>query len=97
VARIGGSGEELKCSFGGEDQRRVQKLIAGPDVCICNQCVDLCYEIMEDEGIFHPRRHPGSFDPKLLLREWIEDIDLQDSERVRETRRVLEELLSRLN
>ena len=39
----------LKCSFCGKTQDQVRKLIAGPGVYICEQCVDLCNEIIEDE------------------------------------------------
>ena len=39
----------LKCSFCGKSQENVRKLIAGPGVYICNECVDLCNEILLDE------------------------------------------------
>ena len=39
----------LKCSFCGKSQEQVKKLIAGPGVYICDECVDLCNEIL-DEG-----------------------------------------------
>lgn len=42
-------GEELKCSFCGKDQNDVLRLIAGKGVYICNECIDLCSEIIEDE------------------------------------------------
>ncbi len=41
--------EHLKCSFCGKTQRQVKKLIAGPGVYICDECVDLCNEILEEE------------------------------------------------
>ncbi|RME67337.1 MAG: ATP-dependent Clp protease ATP-binding subunit ClpX, partial [Nitrospirae bacterium] len=41
--------EKLHCSFCGKTQDEVQKLIAGPSVYICNECVDLCNEILEEE------------------------------------------------
>jgi ATP-dependent Clp protease ATP-binding subunit ClpX len=41
--------ELLKCSFCGKTQKQVKKLIAGPGVWICNECVDLCCEIIEEE------------------------------------------------
>lgn len=41
--------EKLQCSFCGKSQDEVQKLIAGPSVYICNECVDLCNEILEEE------------------------------------------------
>jgi ATP-dependent Clp protease ATP-binding subunit ClpX len=39
----------LTCSFCGKPQRKVDKLIAGPGVYICNECVDLCVEIIAQE------------------------------------------------
>ncbi|GIN22567.1 hypothetical protein J1TS3_37010 [Siminovitchia fordii] len=39
----------LNCSFCGKDQDSVNKLIAGPGVYICNECISLCNEIIEDE------------------------------------------------
>jgi ATP-dependent Clp protease ATP-binding subunit ClpX len=39
----------LKCSFCGKHQRQVNKLIAGPGVYICNECIDLCVEIIAKE------------------------------------------------
>jgi ATP-dependent Clp protease ATP-binding subunit ClpX len=50
VARIGeGGGDLLKCSFCGKSQKQVKKLIAGPGVYICDECIDLCNEIIEEE------------------------------------------------
>ncbi len=40
---------QLRCSFCGKTEEQVKKLIEGPGVCICNECVDLCFEIVEDE------------------------------------------------
>jgi ATP-dependent Clp protease ATP-binding subunit ClpX len=49
VARIGEGGDLLKCSFCGKSQKQVKKLIAGPGVYICDECIDLCNEIIEEE------------------------------------------------
>jgi ATP-dependent Clp protease ATP-binding subunit ClpX len=49
VARIGDSGDLLKCSFCGKSQKQVKKLIAGPGVYICDECIELCNEIIEEE------------------------------------------------
>ena len=49
MARIGDGGDLLKCSFCGKSQKRVKKLIAGPGVYICDECIDLCNEIIEEE------------------------------------------------
>jgi hypothetical protein len=42
---------ELSCSFCGKTQAEVAKLIAGPAVFICNECVDLCVQTLNEEGI----------------------------------------------
>jgi ATP-dependent Clp protease ATP-binding subunit ClpX len=49
MARLGEGGELLKCSFCGKSQKQVKKLIAGPGVYICDECIDLCNEIIEEE------------------------------------------------
>jgi ATP-dependent Clp protease ATP-binding subunit ClpX len=49
VARVGDGGDLLKCSFCGKSQKQVKKLIAGPGVYICDECIDLCNEIIEEE------------------------------------------------
>ncbi len=49
MARIGESGDLFKCSFCGKSQKQVKKLIAGPGVYICDECIDLCNEIIEEE------------------------------------------------
>ena len=41
--------DRLKCSFCGKTQDQVKKLIAGPDVYICDECVELCNEILDEE------------------------------------------------
>src|SRR5659263_268028 len=46
----------LKCSFCGKTQEQVKRLIAGPGVYICNECVELCLSILEDESVIaHPQ------------------------------------------
>ena len=44
-----GDGRVLYCSFCGKSQHEVKKLIAGPSVYICNECVDLCEDIIKEE------------------------------------------------
>ena len=48
MARTGEAGELLKCSFCGKTQKQVQQLIAGPGVYICDECVELCNEIIDE-------------------------------------------------
>ncbi|MCL2594834.1 MAG: ATP-dependent Clp protease ATP-binding subunit ClpX [Promicromonosporaceae bacterium] len=49
MARLSGDTELLKCSFCGKTQKQVKKLIAGPGVYICDECIELCNEIIEEE------------------------------------------------
>ena len=44
----------LKCSFCGKSQEQVRKLIAGPGVYICDECIDLCNEILDEELVDTP-------------------------------------------
>jgi ATP-dependent Clp protease ATP-binding subunit ClpX len=61
VARPTDSNEQLLCSFCGKSQRQVKKLIAGPGVYICDECIDLCNEIIDEE-----LTGPASFDIENL-------------------------------
>ena len=63
VARIGDSADLLKCSFCGKSQKQVKKLIAGPGVYICDECVELCNEIIEEELAEASRARPGTSCP----------------------------------
>ena len=63
----------LKCSFCGKSQEQVRKLIAGPGVYICDECIDLCNEILDEELIDaqgggrqgnEPTRKSGSNQPR---------------------------------
>ncbi len=49
MTRASDTGEQLLCSFCGKSQRQVRKLIAGPGVYICDECIDLCNEIIDEE------------------------------------------------
>jgi ATP-dependent Clp protease ATP-binding subunit ClpX len=49
LPKFGDGGDLLKCSFCGKSQKQVKKLIAGPGVYICDECIDLCNEIIEEE------------------------------------------------
>lgn len=49
MSRMPESAELLKCSFCGKSQKQVRKLIAGPGVYICDECIELCNEIIEEE------------------------------------------------
>jgi ATP-dependent Clp protease ATP-binding subunit ClpX len=62
MARIGESADLLKCSFCGKSQKQVQQLIAGPGVYICDECVELCNEIIEERMAEAGEEAPGQFD-----------------------------------
>ena len=53
MSKIGESSELLKCSFCGKSQKQVQQLIAGPQIYICDECVALCNEIIEERLAEH--------------------------------------------
>ena len=59
MARGNDSNEQLLCSFCGKSQRQVKKLIAGPGVYICDECIDLCNEIIDEEMIEPAASVPG--------------------------------------
>ena len=58
--------EHLTCSFCGKDQHSIQKMIAGPEVYICNECVDLCYTIIKEELKEHSPKDSGITSPREL-------------------------------
>lgn len=69
MARIGDGADLLKCSFCGKSQKQVKKLIAGPGVYICDECIELCNEIIEEElaeatelGLVEVPKPQGIFD-----------------------------------
>jgi hypothetical protein len=49
VPRFGDGGDLVKCSFCGKAQKQVRRLIAGPDVYICDECVVKCVDIIAEE------------------------------------------------
>jgi len=49
MSKKGNSGDVLRCSFCNKSQRDVKKLIAGPTVYICDECVDICLDIIAEE------------------------------------------------
>src|SRR6266487_5293538 len=55
MPRKDAQGDVLQCSFCGKSPEEVQRLIAGPTVYICDACIDLCNEILLEEGVAEPR------------------------------------------
>ncbi|HEY9135003.1 MAG TPA: ClpX C4-type zinc finger protein, partial [Pseudomonadales bacterium] len=77
---IGGKGNDkgklLYCSFCGKSQHEVRKLIAGPSVFICDECVDLCNdiireEVQEDIGETSSEKLPTPYEIKEILGEYV--------------------------
>jgi ATP-dependent Clp protease ATP-binding subunit ClpX len=73
VARIGDGGDLLKCSFCGKSQKQVKKLIAGPGVYICDECIDLCNEIIEEELNDSPETALRELPKPREIYEFLED------------------------
>lgn len=65
MARMQESSDLLKCSFCGKSQKQVKKLIAGPGVYICNECIELCNEIIEEELAGVPAEATGEEGDRL--------------------------------
>ena len=61
----------LRCSFCGKTQEEVKKIIAGPTVYICDECIDLCNEIMEEE---YQNEHPEQLQQELLKPAEIKEV-----------------------
>jgi ATP-dependent Clp protease ATP-binding subunit ClpX len=96
VARIGEMGDLCKCSFCGKSQRQVNKLVAGPGVYICDQCVDLCYDILEAELFLDPQTPVSADSIEEFLEQWVDSIDPQDADGVTRATTLLIRLLARL-
>ena len=57
MAKKDDQNENLFCSFCGKSQKEVKKLIAGPAVYICDECIQLCGEIIEEETLNESGQH----------------------------------------
>ena len=71
----------LHCSFCGKSQREVNKLIAGPSVYVCNECVNLCNDILAEESKNEPGDKKAAFTlpkPKEILEKLNEYVIGQD-------------------
>ena len=103
MAKIGESGDLLKCSFCGKSQKQVKKLIAGPGVHICEECVHLCCEILEEEGVPTPQWYKDTVNSEIVLHtwetslnNWVDEINRRNAERTDLAKAFLQELLIRL-
>jgi hypothetical protein len=69
MPRLGSMRDLLKCSFCGKTQEQVVKIIAGPGVYICDECIDLCNEIIvEEAGEAPARRRPDDDEVEAAAR-----------------------------
>ena len=73
MAKFGDTGELLKCSFCGKSQKQVKKLIAGPGVYICDECIDLCNEIIEEELTDTSELRFDELPPPREIRTFLDD------------------------
>ncbi|MEY2451344.1 MAG: ATP-dependent Clp protease ATP-binding subunit ClpX [Acidimicrobiaceae bacterium] len=73
MAKFGDGGELLKCSFCGKSQKQVKKLIAGPGVYICDECIDLCNEIIEEELSETSELHFDELPKPREIKEFLND------------------------
>src|SRR3989454_2473422 len=70
MQRKDAQGDVLRCSFCGKSPEDVKRLIAGPTVYICDECIDLCNEILLEEGVAAPRKaRTRLLTPKEVRRE----------------------------
>ena len=96
VAPIGESGDLIKCSFCGKSQKQVRRMVTGPGVYICNECVDLCNQIFEEVSLVSGRDNEA--DPRAPLNGWINAVERRETiNLVTEAKKNLEQLLSLLN
>src|SRR5512139_612696 len=75
MVKKNGENEVLRCSFCNKDQNDVRKLIAGPTVFICDECVEVCNDIIADDNRFEARGPratlPVPQDIKKFLEEYV--------------------------
>ncbi len=68
-----GEGESLRCSFCNKDQRDVKKLIAGPTVYICDECVDICLDIIAEERELDEPKTRLKLPKPIEIREFLDE------------------------
>ncbi len=96
MAKLGASGDVLTCTFHGTGRSQARALIAGLGVYICDQCVGLSCELLQNEGVSSAGRHPAASDLNQFLTDWISSRDTSNPERVHTTQQLLQRLLTQL-
>ena len=97
MVRIGESGKLIKCSFCGKSVKQVQRMVAGPGVHICNECVDLCCEIIDETAPEEARKYTDRPKREIPISHWIDSAERRETIRlVDEAKMTLEHILNLL-
>src|SRR5881398_3924449 len=73
MVKKNGEGEILRCSFCNKDQNDVRKLIAGPTVFICDECVEVCNDIIADDNRFENRATRSSLPTPQEIKKFLDE------------------------
>ena len=73
MVKKSGEAEVLRCSFCNKDQNDVRKLIAGPTVFICDECVDVCNDIIADDNRFENRGARTSLPTPQEIKKFLDE------------------------
>ena len=73
MAKKNGDTDVLRCSFCNKDQNDVRKLIAGPTVFICDECVEVCNDIIADDNRHEPKTPRSSLPPPPEIKKFLDD------------------------
>src|SRR3982751_3155946 len=73
MVKKAGDGEILRCSFCNKDQNDVRKLIAGPTVFICDECVDVCNDIIADDNKFDRSGAKGALPTPIEIKKFLDE------------------------
>ena len=73
MVKKSGDGEILRCSFCNKDQNDVRKLIAGPTVFICDECVEVCNDIIADDNRFENRGVRSSLPAPPEIKKFLDE------------------------
>src|SRR5206468_11743042 len=73
MSKKGGNGDVLRCSFCNKSQRDVKKLSAGPTVYICDECVDVCLDIIAEERELDEPKTRLKLPKPVEIREFVDE------------------------
>src|SRR5260370_40900059 len=72
MSKKGNSGDVLRCSFCNKSQRDVKKLIAGPTVYICDECVDICLDIIAEDRVLETQAPETKLPKPKEIKEFLD-------------------------